>query len=148
MRLFDFKANVVRSLPHGNVTTITSTVELAEEVLNSMSGYMQAVDYLVESAMDRDLVENTYFNFELYGDATNNFDEEDVWQFFTLIGAKLVDKLCLDELRFEEPRLRVNNDFVALNYLALKKIMNYKSKINCFNFRVRVAGFEVEMVGG
>ena len=148
VRLYDFDVNALRFLPEEEVNIVEVNMQLTEEDLANFSKYFFVVEHAIEEVTKGELKENTYFKFNICGDVVKNFDDEEVWRFFTLIGDRLVYKLCTTVPRFEEQRLRVENDFVALNYLALKKIMNYKSKINCFNFEVRVADFEVEMVGG
>ena len=145
MRLFDFQANVVKSLPKRKINQISILLGLDEDGLANVTKYCAVIDEAIDAAIEQ-ACENTYFEFDINKEL--NLDKEEVWHLFLLIGARLSYKLCSDALRFEEERLHVESDNVALSYMAFKRLRNFKSKINCFSFCVVSGKTRVEMVCG
>ena len=48
----------------------------------------------------------------------------------------------------EEPRLGVNTELAYVHAIVLKKLINYKTKVNCFNLVLHCGNQVMDMTGG
>lgn len=93
-----------------------------------------------------ELKDNTLYDIELQ--TSDKLEEADLMQFHQCLIGLLVSRIAEKEPRNTEERLAVEQNWVYVNNIALRKLVNFKTKINCFNLVLRCKGKVIDMTGG
>ena len=133
-KLLDLKHNKITQEPQTACNYITTKIDLAEIVDLSWGEYYKEVEKYVDNIMpliefDRsviiaDIVDNEMLTFE------------DVEHFNEVFAAVLCKRLRVDGFRYSEKRLGTELK-CNCNYCTLMDLVNYKTKINVFNVKVK-----------
>lgn len=93
-----------------------------------------------------DLKEGMLLNVELQ--TSDLLNEADMIQFHQCLVSLFASRIVEQELRNEEPRLSVDTELAYVHAIVLKKLINYKTKVNCFNLVLRCDDQVMDMTGG
>lgn len=93
-----------------------------------------------------ELKEGMLLNIELQ--TSDLLNEADMIQFHQCLVSLFASRILEEELRNEEPRLSVDTGLAYVHAIVLKKLINYKTKVNCFNLVLRCGNQVMDMTGG
>lgn len=75
-------------------------------------------------------------------------NEADMIQFHQCLVSLFASRILETEPRNEELRLSVNTELAYVHAIVLKKLINYKTKVNCFNLVLHCGNQVMDMTGG
>ena len=102
---------------------------------------------MFETAINRiDLRDKMLLDIELVTD--DKLEEADLIQFHQCLVSLFASRIAEKELRGDEARLSVDNDLAYVHNVILKKMINFKTKIDCFNLVLRCGNMVMDMTGG
>ena len=102
---------------------------------------------MFETAINRiDLRDKILLDVELVTD--DKLEEADLIQFHQCLVSLFASRIAEKELRGDEARLSVDNGLAYVHNVILKKMINFKTKIDCFNLVLRCGNMVMDMTGG
>lgn len=115
-----------------------------ENILDkSYSEYTRMFEKAINSV---DLRENMLLNIEL--DTEDKLEETDLIQFHQCLVSLFASRIAEKELRGDEARLSVDSSLAYVSNIVLKRLINFKTKINCFNLVLKCKNMVMDMTGG
>ena len=143
MLLYNFATRQTVSLPLNKCNRVPVEITIGDEELMNYNIYCQTIKSRIGAALEGvELKENTLFEIKINGVFEDNEDFCDVAM---QVQSELFRALGSNEPRGEN-RLRANCDNLFTTYCSLIKMINNKSKINCFGFQIVGNGNLIEMV--
>lgn len=93
-----------------------------------------------------EIAENLLINVELQ--TSDKLTESDIVQFHQCLVGCLARRILTNEKRDAEPRLTVDAGLAYVHPVILRKLINQKTLINCFNLVVRYGNHIMDTTGG
>lgn len=145
MKLFDFAAQEVKEVELKKCNIVYTTFAFEKETLNNYNAFLDVLTVYIQNMIDRNkVVENTFYDIQLLGD----FDSSEIESFIYSFSMLFTKIMCGKSKRYEEDRLACDNSRLNLTYGMMMKMINYKTRINCFGFCIHYKDMDIELVGG
>lgn len=145
MKLFDFENIKSVEVSIDKCNMIYTHFVFEKETLNNYNAFVEVLkSYVGNMVRQGHKKENTYFDIELGG----KFSSEELEGFLATFGSLLVNELCEKGARRKEDRLNCDNSKMRLSHCLMLRLINRKTKINCFGFGIRYKDCIFELVEG
>lgn len=135
--------NIRKKVHQMDYNTENLVISCGNILSKSYSEYTRMFGKLIDTV---ELKENLLVEIEL--DTNDVLDEADMIQFHQCLVGLFTAKILTEDRRNTEDRLSVDRDLAKINAVVLRKLINYKTKINCFNLVLKCGKQIMDTTGG
>ena len=135
--------NIRKKVHCMDYTTQDLTISCEHILDKSYAEYSRMFEKAVDSI---ELSENMLFNIDLQ--TSDLLNEADMIQFHQSLVSLFASRILENEPRNEEDRLSVDDNLAYIHAIILRKLINHKTKINCFNVVLHCGNRVMDMTGG
>lgn len=135
--------NIRKKVHQMDYNTENLVISCGNILSKSYSEYTRMFGKIIDTV---ELKENLLVEIELQTD--DKLDESDMIQFHQCCVGLFAARILTDDRRNSEDRLSVDKDLAKINAIVLRKLVNYKTKVNCFNLVLKCGKQVMDTTGG